>query len=126
IIINQEKFFPLLLTPYVLDYSSYSAKHALGPQELKFTLTNLSEEDINLRVAEFPTEIMDIEFPDKLKAGETFEGMAKIRKEYHKKELATSVTLEVNESEMFRMTIPIWRRISRDLWYQLDLPEDSR
>lgn len=126
IMIKQEEFFPLLIRPYVLDYSSYSETHALGPQEMEFTLTNLSEEDIILRVAGLASEIMDIEFPDKLKAGETFEGLAKIKKEYHKKELATSVTLEVNESEMYRMTIPIWRRISRHLWYQLDLPEDSK
>lgn len=98
-------YYPLRGFPYVLDVSQAdTANH-----QVKFTLENLSDEDVTVSVADFPVIASKIDFPETILAGEKVSASLTVIPSYFDSVVATSVTFEVNHSQLYRLTLPILR-----------------
>ncbi len=100
--------YPIVVKPYKLDLTQFGEKVR---SEIKFTIANVSDKDIEATVVSVPTELMDLTLPKTIKAGKTAEGMVKLSKQGVDSKFEKTITIQLNDDKASRFTIPIKRDI---------------
>ncbi len=106
-----ETIEPIVFEPFKLDVSQFSEKPR---SKAKFLLVNKSDKDYNITIIDMNNKPFTLKLPNKIKAGETVEGMITVYKDKLGSEFDSSFTIEINDDFRTRITLPI-RRIIRDL-----------
>lgn len=76
----------------------------------KFTIENVSPEDLEIKVVSQPHGYFKLGIPKKVKAGRTIKCKLKVNKDKLKEEFQKSITIELNDAAKTRFTIPVIRR----------------
>jgi len=76
---------------------------------MKFEITNVSEEPIEITLIDQPTGMFKIDLPDKIKAGSTSKGEIDLDKDFWGEEFQKSITIELSDPDKTRFTIPVKR-----------------
>ncbi|MEE9441843.1 MAG: DUF1573 domain-containing protein [candidate division Zixibacteria bacterium] len=97
-----------MIKPYRV-YVSRAGK--VEVDEAKFTVTNVSDEDLDLKIVSEPYGYLQIDLPDEVKAGETAECKIKVNEDHLNQSFEKSITLELNDPTKTRFSIPIIRRL---------------
>lgn len=100
--------YPLLIKPYKLDLSQFGEK---ARSEIKFTLNNVSQTDLNPTLVSSADQFFDVVLPKVIPAGKTGEGVVKLKKNALDKPFDKSITLQLNDEKNSRFTIPVKRQI---------------
>lgn len=98
---------PLDVSPTFFDYSNITGEKT---QKVVFGLKNTGDVDISLSIVDSPQDIIAIRIPDSLKVGQQGPGMISLLPDFQYRDFTTSLTIEVNNSAMYRVTIPLFRR----------------
>ena len=98
--------YPLVVKPYKLDISQFGEKVR---DRIKFTITNVSQEDLDLKLVAFPYDIAKIDMPDEIKADSDIEGEIILLEETLDKQFNRSFTVEVSDDQSTRFTVPLQR-----------------
>ncbi len=106
--IQMDSTKPVIIRPYKLDISQFGAK---AREQMKFTLENISEQDLEWSMVYYPRDYFEVKLPDKIKAGKSVEGILKVRPEYTNAEFEQSFTIEFNDADHTRFTIPVTRTL---------------
>jgi Protein of unknown function (DUF1573) len=102
---KEVQFFPLAIMPRVLAPREEAARSG---REFPFQIHNGSDEDISISIVDFPAELFRFELPDSIPAEGTITGHFSLLPGYpDNKDIHKSVTFEVNQSELYRLTAPI-------------------
>jgi hypothetical protein len=109
IVKRPDSTYPLVIKPYKLDISQYGEKTR---DEMKFTISNVSQQDLELRIVAYADQLFEVSLPDKIKADSDVEGTLKVREEVLDEQFEKSFTIEVNDEETSRFTVPV-RRFQR-------------
>lgn len=104
--IQMDSTKPVIVRPYKLDISQFSAQPR---EQMKFTLENVTGQDLEWNMVYYPSEYFEVKLPDKIKAGKSVEGVLKVRPEYVNSEFEQSFTIEFNDIDKTRFTIPVTR-----------------
>lgn len=107
VVTNPEELEPLAVSPTFFDYSNITGEKT---QKVVFGLKNTGLVDISLSVVDSPEDIVAIRIPDSLKVGERGPGVITLLPDYQYRDFTSSVTIEINQSDMYRITIPLFRR----------------
>lgn len=99
---------PIVITPYRFNISQYGEPVR---DQLFFQIKNVSTEDVELTVVEYPTDLMTLTMPTAVPAGGTIDGDIKLTASAIGLEFEKSMTVEVKDPVRSRFTIPIMRRI---------------
>jgi hypothetical protein len=94
--------------PYKFDISQFGDKPRT---KLTFEMTNVSDNEVAVSLIDFPQDIVDIKLPNKIGAGKTEKGELILKDAYADKEFEKSVTLEFNDPQKSRFSIPLKRVI---------------
>ncbi|HUV31345.1 MAG TPA: hypothetical protein VMY05_09685 [Acidobacteriota bacterium] len=108
VLARPDSTFPIIIKPYKLDISQFGEKVR---DEMKFNITNVSEQDLKVRLVYQPEGYFDLELPGTVKAGKTAQGVLKLRKEAIDTSFDKSVTIELDDESASRFTIPIKRKL---------------
>jgi len=108
ILIRPDSTYPVVIKPYKLNISQLSEKIR---DELKFTITNVSDRDLKPFLVAYPQDLFEIKLPKEIKAGEKAEGVLKLKKANLNKGFKKSFTIELNDENKSRFTIPVVRNI---------------
>ncbi len=108
VVTRPDSTYPIAFKPYKFDISQYGDKPRT---KLTFEVTNASDEDLELKVIDQPYGMFKIDMPDKVGAGKTAKGEITLNNDYVKDEFEKSITVEVNDAEHSRFTIPVKRVI---------------
>lgn len=108
VISNPDSTYPIVISPYKFDISQFGEKERSW---LEFKLTNISEEDIDVKLVDMPYEMFSVKLPKKIKAGKTETGKIQILDGFIESEFEKSMTIELNDKAVSRFTIPIKRTI---------------
>lgn len=100
--------YPVVIRPYKLDISQFGEKVR---DKMRFSINNVSDEDLTLDLIAVPTELAEIELPEKIKAGQSAEGVLTLRPEALDKAFEKSFTFEVDDDQFSRFTVPIKRQL---------------
>jgi len=98
----------MVIKPYRL-YVSKAGEVEID--ESKFNVTNVSDEELKIKIVSQPPGYFDIEIPETVKAGATAECMLKVNPEYLKGAFEKSITIELSDKAQTRFTIPVVRRL---------------
>ena len=105
------EFYPIKITPFKIDVSQFSDKVR---RKAKFTIENLSGQDLELTMIDNDNKKFTISLPKKIKAGEIAEGMIDVLESEINTEFNQSITFELNDSANSRYSLPV-RRIIRNV-----------
>lgn len=104
--IQMDSTKPVIVRPYKLDISQFSAQPR---EQMKFTLENVTGQDLEWNMVYYPSKYFEVKLPNKIKAGKSIEGTLKVRPEYIGAEFEQSFTIEFNDANKTRFTIPVTR-----------------
>ncbi len=105
ILTKEVQFFPLAIMPSVM---ALQEKPARSGAEFPFQIHNSSDEDIKIDIVDYPSGIFKFSLPDSIPAEGTITGHFSLLPGFPEDEdIYKSVTFEVNNSELYRLTTPI-------------------
>jgi len=99
--------YPVVIKPYRLFVSKADT---IEIDEAKFTIQNVSDQPVGIKVASEPYGYFKLTLPETLKPGETAECKLKVNREFLSEPFEKSVTLELTDASKTRFTIPVVRR----------------
>ncbi len=99
---------PVIIKPYKLDISQFGDK---ARNEMKFTITNVSDSDLNVRLIDLPKDLFEVTLAENIAAGKTAEGLLKLRPEALETPFEKSFTFECDDTETSRFTVPVKRAV---------------
>ncbi|MBN1211706.1 MAG: DUF1573 domain-containing protein [candidate division Zixibacteria bacterium] len=108
ILIRPDSTYPVVIKPYKLNISQFSEKIR---DELKFTITNVSDRDLKPSLVAYPKDLFEVKLPKEIKAGETTEGILILKEAGLNEEFKKSFTIEWNDDKSSRFTIPVVRNV---------------
>lgn len=107
--VQPDSTYPVTIKPYKLDISQFGDKVR---NEMKFTITNVSDQDLKLSLVSWPSSVLSkLDLPDKVKAGMSAEGKIELRDDALDEGFEKSFTFEVNDAAKSRFTVPIKRQV---------------
>ena len=100
--------YPLVMKPYKLDISQFGDKQR---DEVKLTITNVSDQIYVLKTVDYPREFFALTMPERIAPGASVEATVTLTQTAIDKEFDKSFTIEVNDSQTTRYTVPVKRKI---------------
>jgi hypothetical protein len=97
-----------VVEPYKLQFMQYQAPYM---DSVVFEITNVSEEPVNLRVVDYPEEYLTVEIDRHIEPGQNIRGTARIKEESRFVSFAKSITLEIENEDHTRLTIPVGQTV---------------
>ncbi len=108
VVVNPDEMYPIKISPYKFDISQFGEKERTN---LEFNITNVSEDDLKIELIDIDTKMFKIKLPDNIKAGQSEKGTIEISDQYVDGEFEKSLTIELNDNDKSRFTIPIKRTV---------------
>jgi hypothetical protein len=108
ILIRPDSTYPVVIKPYKLNISQLSEELR---DELKFTITNVSDRDLKPSLVALPRDLFEVILPKVIKAGEKAEGVLKLKEAGLDAEFKKSFTVEFDDEIGSRFTIPVLRNM---------------
>ncbi|NOY88562.1 MAG: DUF1573 domain-containing protein [FCB group bacterium] len=101
-----EESQPVTVKPFKVDVSQFTK---LARRRAKFLIVNKSDRDFKIKLIDGNNKDFDVTLPNKVKAGETAEGMIEVHKDAIKKSFEQSFTFQINDDQQSRFTVPVRR-----------------
>jgi len=108
VIVRPDSTYPVIIKPYKLDISQFGEKVR---DEMKFTITNVSQEDLTMRLVSAPTKFAAVDLPPMVEAGKSASGVVKLTEAGITGDFEKSFTLELSDAQKTRFTVPIKRAV---------------
>ena len=102
--------FPVVVKPYKLDISQFGDRVR---DKMKFTITNVSDEDVSLELVSGLPGLASIDLPDKIEAGRSARGEITLNPDVLEDEFEKSFTFEVGKEDGVRFTVPVKRSVKK-------------
>jgi hypothetical protein len=96
------------IKPYKVDLSQFSERVR---DEMKFTIHNISEEDLDISLVSWANNFFVVDMPEKVEAGKTAEAIVTLTDEAIEQSFEKSLTIELSDKTKSRFTIPVKRTI---------------
>jgi hypothetical protein len=111
---------PVIVDPLRMDFSERDGK---APDYLEYEISNVSDQDLHIRMVCASNGYVKIKLPREVRAGESVSGSVSITKEGIDKSFAKSFTFELDDADSSRFTVAIWRQLQKDEEKPPNLPE---
>jgi len=98
----------VIFKPYKFDISQYGEKPR---RRLEFTITNVTEEKLDLKLVDMPMGMFKVSLPKNIKPGKTAKGKIELFDEFVSEQFEKSITIELSDEKSTRFTIPVKRVI---------------
>ncbi|MFZ5979542.1 MAG: DUF1573 domain-containing protein [Candidatus Zixiibacteriota bacterium] len=98
--------YPVVITPYKLNISQFGEKVR---NVMTFTIKNVSPQELKPTLVAAPDDIFEITLPEKIKPGATEEGVVKLKVAGVEQSFQKSFTLELDDPNHTRFTVPVIR-----------------
>ena len=96
------------MKPYKLDISQFGEQDR---DEVKMTITNVSDQLQILSMVDYPTDLFEVKLPERLLPGASAEATLKLTEAGKGIDFEKSFTLEIHDSQTTRFTIPVKRKM---------------
>ncbi len=98
------------MKPYKLDLSQFGEKLR---DKIEFTITNVSDQKIDLSMISFASDYFDVKMPSSIAAGKAASCSLKLKKDVIDRSFEKSFTIETNDEKNTRFTIPVKRKMRK-------------
>lgn len=101
---NPNSTDPLVINPSIINFSQANIKNN---DNYVFNITNVTDQDFDIIIIDQPENMFDLKLPNKIKAGKNAQASIKLNEEFKTLSFEKSITIEVNDTNKSRFTIPI-------------------
>ncbi len=108
VIERPDSTYPVINTPYKLDMSQFTGKQVTRKT---LRITNVSDEKLDIKLVDYPSDYFTVDLPGSVKAGETVEGEVVLVENAIQKSFEKSFTFELSDEQHSRFTIPVKRTV---------------
>jgi len=108
VVATPDSTFPIRIKPYKFDVSQFGEKTV---DSREFVIENVSDTDLDLTLVDMPAGMFTIKLPKQVKAGQTEKGIIKLNHDYLEQEFDKSLTIELNDANKTRFTVPVKRTL---------------
>ncbi|RKX20048.1 MAG: hypothetical protein DRP35_06700 [Candidatus Zixiibacteriota bacterium] len=108
VVARPDSTYPVIIKPYKLNLSQFTEKVR---DEINFNITNVSEQDLEIRLIAGLPEYFEVSLPKSIGAGKTAEGTLKLKRNHLKNSFDKSFTFELNDEKTSRFTVPVKRTV---------------
>ena len=109
VIVNPDSTYPLVINPFVVNFTQASDQKN---DNFVVTLTNVTEQDLDIVLIDQPDNIFEIKLPDKIKTSQTAQASIKLNDDAKSLSFEKSITIGVNDANKSRFTIPVKQNMS--------------
>ncbi len=109
--LRPDSTYPLIVYPYKLDMTPVGT---MTRDKIKFTITNVTDQDLTLQMVAQPIEIGTVTLPEVVKAKSEASGVLTLSKDGLQMEFQKSFTFSVSDSANTRFTVPVKRFASAE------------
>ena len=103
-----ETIHPMVFKPFKIFVSRAGE---IEIDSASFTITNTSDQDIQVKIISAPSGYFTLNIPETIKIGETAECSLKVNPDYLDIPFEKSITFEANNPKNTRFTLPVIRRL---------------
>lgn len=100
--------YPLVIKPYKLDLTQFGDKVR---DEIEFKIENVSDMPVEVMLISSAPRFFTLELPSQIGAGSTATGKLKLAPEAVDQRFEKSFTIECNDEQKTRFTVPVKRSI---------------
>ena len=108
VLAKTDSTFPVIIEPFKISLHMSETEQV---NEKRFSIKNVSKEDLKLELISVPDGYFEIDLPVEIKAGETKTGEIRLLKDSIEKVFQKSFTIRLNDDFGSRFTIPVKRTI---------------
>ena len=108
VIQRPDSTYPVVISPYKLDVSQFTSTVR---DRITFTITNVSEMDLQPELIYMQPELFELELPYIIPARGRAEGLLILKKEAVGRSFEKSITIQFNDEKASRFTIPVRRAL---------------
>jgi hypothetical protein len=102
----ESMYYPIWISPSKLDISQYTDSLR---DETTFQVTNISDKPVAITTIDVPEDYLKATLPESLAVGQTSDATIKVRSVAINTSFRKSITIEVDDEEGTRFTIPVER-----------------
>lgn len=104
IIERPDATYPVVLKPYKLEFANPTDT---TPAQLEFAITNVSSQPLSPRLVSVPKSLLDVSLPNSIPPGKVGQATVKVKRAGLGKTFEKSITLEFDDAERTRFTVPV-------------------
>lgn len=108
VVVKPNSTYPIIIRPFLLDMSHTAEGDRT---ETTFSITNVSDSPLKPILVSSDPRFVNITLPKIVPAGRTAEGQVRLTRAGAARELGMSFTIELNDAQSTRFTVPIKREI---------------
>jgi len=108
VVARPDSTYPLVIGPYKLDLSQGSDKIV---DKIEFTIKNVSDAKLDLKTVSVASDFFELELPESIGPGSIEKGKLKLIKSAIEQSFEKSFTIEVNDTNKSRFTVPVKRTL---------------
>lgn len=108
IVIQPDSTYPIVISPYKLNISQFGEKIR---NEMTFKIENVSDQDLKPTIVDIPSDLFEVDMPDKINAGKTEEAVLKLKEFALEQNFEKTFTIELNDEAKTRFSIPVRRAL---------------
>ncbi|UCC44079.1 MAG: DUF1573 domain-containing protein [Candidatus Zixiibacteriota bacterium] len=106
VVARPDETFPLVIKPYKLDLSQFGEKVR---DKMKFSITNVSDVDLRIKLIDQPDDLFEIDLPAKIGAASEANGTLTLNPAAVESSFEKSFTIEIEDQNRTRFTVPVKR-----------------
>ena len=104
IVTRPDSTYPIIIAPYKLTFVQVGDK---ARDRMTFTITNVSPDDIEIRLVDQPSEYFDVDLPTTIAPQSSAEGSLRLKDVAMAGSFTKSFTIELNDEKRTRFTVPV-------------------
>ncbi|MBU0984925.1 MAG: DUF1573 domain-containing protein, partial [candidate division Zixibacteria bacterium] len=108
VVTRPDSTYPVIVKPYKLDVSQFGEAVR---DEMTFTLINVAETPLAVKLISHADTFFDIELPSEIPAGGSVSGTLKVLPDALGDSFEKSFTFELNDEQNSRFTVPVKRTV---------------
>jgi hypothetical protein len=107
-VVRPDSTYPITFNPYKLDLTQFGEKVR---ENVTFDITNVSDQKVQFEVIATRDNLWEIELPKSIDPGKTKKAVLKLTRQGLEQSFEKSFTIQVNDENKSRFTVPVKRSI---------------
>ncbi len=108
VVTNPDSTYPLVVSPFIVNFSQASNKKN---DNIVINISNVTDQDLELSLIDYADDKFNVDIPKHIEAGKTAQASIKLNDEATALSFEKSITIEVNDKNKSRFTIPVKQNV---------------
>jgi len=106
VVSEPDNTYPIVLKPFVINMTQMAG----STNQFAFQIKNVSDQDLNLKLIDFPADYVSVDLPETVAKNSVARGTVTLNATHAKYNIEKSFTIELNDQNKSRFTLPLIKK----------------